>query len=208
MSYVNDSRYEGAVTATNKTKLANKWPEVLGAAAVQFAAHGYYGTRIREIAAAAGMTAGAIYFHIPTKQKLLLAVYEEGVRRISDRLETVLKEETNPVARIKAAIRTHLEMILEENAYARVIVRVVPSEIPEIAPELKRLRERYEAKFRALLHDLPLPIDRDRKLARLILLGGLNWTPVWYHGTGTDLEPLVREFLASLNVPDAQGDRQ
>jgi TetR/AcrR family transcriptional regulator, cholesterol catabolism regulator len=33
------------------------------------------------------MTPSAIYFHVPNKQTLLLAVYEEGVQRIVDRVD-------------------------------------------------------------------------------------------------------------------------
>ena len=56
---------------------------LLDAAATKFAEQGYHATTIRELAAATAMTPGAIYFHVPNKQSLLLAVYEEGVQRIS-----------------------------------------------------------------------------------------------------------------------------
>jgi AcrR family transcriptional regulator len=38
---------------------------------------------MRDIAAASGMLAGSLYYHFASKEELLVAVYAEGVRRIS-----------------------------------------------------------------------------------------------------------------------------
>ena len=75
------------MAATEAKRQANRWPALLDAAAAKFAEQGYHATTIRELAAASEMTPGAIYFHVPNKQALLLAVYEEGVQRIVDRVE-------------------------------------------------------------------------------------------------------------------------
>jgi len=72
---------------TKAKQPASRLPALLDAAAGQFAEHGYHGATIRDVARAAAITPGAIYFHFPSKQHLLVAVYEEGVRRILDKLE-------------------------------------------------------------------------------------------------------------------------
>ncbi len=190
------------MAATLAKRQANRLPALLDAAAARFAEHGYHATTIRELAAAVDMTPGAIYFHVPTKQHLLIAVYREGVRRILERLDLAMAGIENPVKRLEAAIRAHLESILDASAYARVVIRVLPDDVPEAARELKALRERYESRFRTLFAALPLPAGRDRKLARLFLMGALNWAPVWYRGTGDDLRPLVRAGLAMLSLAE------
>ncbi len=190
------------MAATLAKRQANRLPALLDAAAARFAEHGYHATTIRELAAAVDMTPGAIYFHVPTKQHLLIAVYREGVRRILERLDLAMAGIENPVKRLEAAIRGHLESILDASAYARVVIRVLPDDVPEAARELKALRERYESRFRTLFAALPLPAGRDRKLARLFLMGALNWAPVWYRGTGDDLRPLVRAGLAMLSLAE------
>jgi TetR/AcrR family transcriptional regulator, cholesterol catabolism regulator len=78
------------LAATAAKRQANRWPTLLDVAAVKFAAQGYHATTIRELATATEMTPGAIYFHVPNKQALLLAVYEEGVQRILDHVETAV----------------------------------------------------------------------------------------------------------------------
>ncbi|MFX8008197.1 hypothetical protein ABTK85_19355, partial [Acinetobacter baumannii] len=86
------------------------------------------------------------------------------------------------------------------SAYARVIVRVLPEDIPEATNELKLQRERYESRLRSLLAEVDLPAGRDPKLARLMLIGALNWTPVWYRKSAGSLDGIVNEYLASFGL--------
>ena len=75
------------MAATEAKRQANRWPALLDAAAAKFAEQGYRATTVRDLAAATAMTPGAIYFHVPNKQALLLAVYEEGVAAHRRRVE-------------------------------------------------------------------------------------------------------------------------
>jgi len=188
------------VAATEAKRQSNRWQALLDSAATKFAEQGYHATTIRELAAATAMTPGAIYFHVPNKQALLLAVYEEGVQRILDRIEGAVLERMAAWDRLESAVAAHLESILDASAYARVIIRILPGDVPEISPELKKLRDRYEARFRALFAEIDLPADRDPKLARLFVLGAINWTPVWYRPRGLSIPELARELLAPLRA--------
>jgi AcrR family transcriptional regulator len=188
------------VAATEAKRQSNRWQALLDSAATKFAEQGYHATTIRELAAATAMTPGAIYFHVPNKQALLLAVYEEGVQRILDRIEGAVHERMAAWDRLESAVAAHLESILDASAYARVIIRILPGDVPEISPELTKLRDRYEARFRALFAEIDLPADRDPKLARLFVLGAINWTPVWYRPRGLSIPELARELLAPLRA--------
>ena len=64
------------MAATQAKRAANRLPALLDAAATHFAERGYHAATIRDVAKAVDMTPGAIYFHLPTKQHLLVAVYE------------------------------------------------------------------------------------------------------------------------------------
>ncbi len=189
------------MAATNAKRQANRWPALLDAAAAQFAEQGYHATTMRDLATATAITPGAIYFHVPTKHALLLAVYEEGVERIIRRLDAAVAGETRPWERLEKAVRAHLEAILDSSAYARVVIRIIPGDVPEVAEELRALRRQYEDRFRAFFADLRLPRGRDAKLARLFLLGAMNWTPVWHRADGRqDIKAIARELLAPLRA--------
>jgi TetR/AcrR family transcriptional regulator, cholesterol catabolism regulator len=194
--------------ATSAKRQPNRWPALLGAAASQFAERGYHATSMRDLAAATAMTPGAIYFHVPSKQALLLAVYEEGVQRLLDRVEAAAAKEREPWARLEKAVAAHLQSILDASAYARVLIRILPSDAPEIAAELKALRDRYEVRLNRYFSAVTLPRERDATIARLALLGAMNWTPVWYKESGKEggkqggksVPAIARELLAPLRA--------
>lgn len=192
------------MAATEAKRQANRWPALLDAAAAKFAEQGYRATTIRELAAATEMTPGAIYFHVSNKQALLLAVYEEGVQRILDRVEAAAARGATAWERLGAAVEAHLEAILDATAYARVVIRILPDDVPEIAADLVRLRDRYEERFRALFAEVRLPEGVDPGLARLFLLGALNWTPVWHRPDGAPIREIARQLLAPLRTAGAR----
>jgi TetR/AcrR family transcriptional regulator, cholesterol catabolism regulator len=192
------------LAATAAKRQANRWPALLDAAAAKFAAQGYHATTIRELATATEMTPGAIYFHVPNKQALLLAVYEEGVQRILDCVETAATGHGTAWSRLTAVVEAHLEAILDASAYARVVIRILPGDVPEIAADLTRLRDRYEERFRALFAEVTLPEGVAPGLARLFLLGALNWTPVWHRPGRAPIREIARQLLAPLR---ASGER-
>jgi AcrR family transcriptional regulator len=150
------------------------------------------------------MLPGSVYYHFPSKQALLLAVYEEGVDRISARLDESTRGETDPWQRLRKAAEAHLETILDRSAYACVMNRVSPDQVPEIEQELVGLRSAYEDRFVALFDELPLREDTDRGLLRLMLLGALNWAQVWHRPDRTSISDIARTFVDNLRLPLAR----
>lgn len=185
-------------------RVNNRVKPLLDAAASQFAAKGYRAATIRDIAAAIDMLPGSVYYHFSSKHALLLAVYEEGVNRVSSRLDDAVASETDPWHRLRAAAEAHLSTILDQSTYACVMNRVSPDQVPEIEQELIELRGAYEERFVTLFEDLPLQKGVDRGLLRLMLLGALNWAQMWYRSDRTPIEEIARAFVDNLRLPLAQ----
>jgi TetR/AcrR family transcriptional regulator, cholesterol catabolism regulator len=183
---------------------------ILGVAAERFGTHGYAATSIRDIARAVGVTVGAIYVHFPCKDRLLVAVYEEGVRRIGEAVDAAVCGSKGTWERLEAAARAHVAVLLDNEGFARVIVRVIPGDVPEAARDLRRLRHGYEARFRDLVNALNLIPDVDRTLLRLQLLGALNATQTWYKaGCGrADTSAVASQFVAALRTGVAGNGRK
>ena len=113
-----------------KQRENNRVTELLDAAAVLFAGQGYARTTIREVAAAVGMGPGSSYYHFASKADMLLAVYEEGVRTVTESVVGRLTDVDGPWDRLAAALEGHIAAVLAPSAYARVIVTVLPSIVP------------------------------------------------------------------------------
>ncbi|MEM1312941.1 MAG: TetR/AcrR family transcriptional regulator [Pseudomonadota bacterium] len=175
----------------------NRNDALLDGAAELFAKRGYQASTIREIGKSCGMLPGSVYYHYPNKDALLAAVYEEGVRRLTDRVEAALEGIEDPWLRLEHALATHVAMIIEPTAYASVIIRILPDAAPAVAARLIELRNRYERIIASLVEDLPLAPDADRRLLRLLLIGAANHAPVWRRPDGdAGPEDIARTLLA------------
>lgn len=172
-------------------------PRVLDAAAQLFCRQGYEGTTMREIAAAVGMLPGSLYCHFATKDELLAAVYARGVDRVCEAVRAAIGRHDDPWRRLEAACVAHLEAILRDDDYARVVVRIRPGDVPTADRALVVQRDRYESLWCALVDALPLRPRTDRRAVRLMLLGALNWSQTWYRPEGpASPRRIARRFVA------------
>jgi AcrR family transcriptional regulator len=178
----------------------SRLPQLLDEAARLFGTQGFHGTSVRDIVRAVDMLPGSLYYHFATKEDLLTAVYAEGVRRISERVQSSIDGKADAWARLEAACVAHLDALLEENGYAQVVIRVRPNDAPSVASRLVLLRDEYERLFVELVGALPLGRGIDRRSLRLLLLGALNWSQTWYRPGRDDPRAIARSFVALLRT--------
>ena len=183
----------------------NRLPMLLDEAARLFGERGFHGTTIRDVVRGVDMLPGSLYYHFAAKEDLLAAVYAEGVRRITERVNAAIAKRSDPWQRLTAACVAHLEALLDEGDCAQVMIRVRPSDVPVAAAELTALRDRYESVFVELIDALPLRAGVDRRSLRLMLLGALNWSQTWYRPGRDDPRAIARNFVALLRRPTEPG---
>lgn len=178
---------------------------LLDAAAEMFAAKGYDGTSIRDIAGAVGMLPGSLYYHFKSKEDLLIAVYRKGVARFEAAIDEALASTgADPWQAIEAACAAHLSILLDGGDYARIVnpefVRSFPA---EMLPTLNAERDRYERHFEKLIAALPLAAETDRWLFKVALFGSLNWSQTWYRKGRYTPQDIATAFIGMLRKQDA-----
>jgi TetR/AcrR family transcriptional regulator, cholesterol catabolism regulator len=177
----------------------NRRIQLLDAAAKLFSQRGFHATSMRDIARVVDMLSGSIYYHFDSKQHMLLAVYAEGARRIGEAVDAAILAEDDPWKRLEAASAAHLKaMSVTHRDYAQVMIRTLPQDADGIGGQLRDIRRDYEVKFRRLIDALPLPSDVDRHYLRLMLIGALNWSHVWYNPVGDRPEVVAKRFIDTL----------
>ena len=177
----------------------SRLPQLLDEAARAFASRGFAAASVREIVGPIGMLPGSLYCHFATKEALLVAVYKEGVERISAAVDAAIAPLTEPWARLEAGCIAHLASLLDQTDYSQVVIRVRPSDAPAVADELVALRDRYETRWAALIAALPLTRSASRSDLRLFLLGALNWSQTWYREEGgSSPAKIARRFVGLL----------
>lgn len=173
--------------------------KLLSVSARLFAKGGFEATSMRDIAKQAGMLAGSMYYHFPSKKDLIAAVYEAGVAEIGAALDRAVSGKADPWERLEAACIAHLETLLSDSAHAAVMT----AELRRLDPRLRRrlvvLRDRYERRFIELVGALPLAPETDRTLWRLHLLGALNGTATWYRPGGKSPAAIARGLVSMLD---------
>jgi len=191
---------------TARIQTNNRRDLVLETAAGFFVRKGFSGTSIRDIASEAGMLPGSLYYHFPSKEALLVAVFEEGVARIGDAVDRALAgSQGDAWARLTAVCEAHLATLLGGSNFAQVVVRVLPHDAPGAEQELIALRNAYEARFTTLVEALPLPSGTDPSLFRLMLIGAMNHAPLWYRQGRDTPADLARQFIANLRKAQDSG---
>jgi AcrR family transcriptional regulator len=187
------------MATTRNPHADSRLPQLLDEAAALFRTRGFEGTSMRDIARAVGMLPGSLYCHFETKEALLVAVYVKGVRQISDAVHTAIEKHQDPWDRLEAACVAHLEAILHDDDYAQVVVRVRPAEVGAADDSLVSLRNQYESIFSDLIAALPLSRNTDRRVMRLMLVGAMNWSQVWWRPDGRfNPRTIARKFIALL----------
>jgi AcrR family transcriptional regulator len=142
---------------------------LLDAAAGVFARHGYRDATLEEIAAAAGVTKGAVYWNFSGKRDVFLALIEERVDRRARALMGVTEHasrevETAPVVSrgISSFAQEHTDLVLLLQEYWSLAVR--DPELREAYTERqrglrRRLAEALEARHRTTGVPLTVPSE-------------------------------------------------
>ncbi len=183
----------------NGSKSARTRERILNAAAHVLSRKGYAGTRLTDVADHAELQAPAIYYYFPSRDDLIEEVMWTGIAHMHDHIDQVLAAlpaDTDPLGRIDAAVEAHLRYELEISDYTTAAIRNA-GQIPE------NIRIRYSAEaskygdvWRKLVQDAGnaglLRSDIDPAVARMLILGALNWAAEWWNPRRGSLDTVVR----------------
>ncbi|MBL4666439.1 MAG: TetR/AcrR family transcriptional regulator [Sneathiella sp.] len=176
----------------------NRRQELMAAAAHLFNQRGYDATSMRDIAREAGMLAGSMYYHFPSKDDLIIATYEEGTRLISKALVEATEGCDDPWERLFKAASAHMSTLFGGNNFSILLCGDISRAAPALRIRLVEIRDSYDELFMRLIESLPLPDDVDPTLLRLSLLGSLNWSASWYRPGGQTPEQIGTLFVRLL----------
>lgn len=179
---------------------------ILDAAAQVFRDKGYAGARLSDIAAAAGLRAGSLYYHFDSREALVEEVLRVGVARATDFVRhqvDALPTGASPLDRLRAAMTAHLLMVLEIGDYTSANIRIFGQVPDDIRRRHLKDQRAYGAYWRALFEAAQeageLRGDVDLSVIRMLILGALNWSVEWYTPGGrVSAEEVAAEFVTMV----------
>ncbi len=196
------SRRGGLIEQTNP---GGAREHLLGVAVREFARRGFARTSIRDIARAAGIQPATVYHHFASKDDLFVAAHSAGMREVAHLMEVAPIRSRDPWERLEIAFSVHIRHLISGNDLtAWTGASLFLFESPEMQKQLRAERDRFEAVYRRLIADLPLPPGIDRSLLRLQLLGALNWTRTWYRPGKRSAAEIAAHLVKMLKEPLAR----
>jgi AcrR family transcriptional regulator len=165
------------------TKAERTRRRILDSAATEFAAQGYAGTSLRQVAEGAGLQLGSLYFHFTSKDALLSEVVRDAVEfaraRVGAALDA-LPDGADGRARFRTAVDAHLNALHESSARGTAVVRII-----DLPPELTAVNahqhvQTYAREWTALVveaqSDGAIPDGLDPTITRDLLIGAMHAT--------------------------------
>jgi AcrR family transcriptional regulator len=124
---------------------------ILRAAADIFAAEGFAGARVDEIARRAGVNKAMVYYHVGDKDALYTAVILATIARATEAITSTLAQHEEPEEQIRAAVRTMIGMTQSNPHFPPILLREFASGGAGIGPDvLERVAGIYAAVGEAL----------------------------------------------------------
>jgi AcrR family transcriptional regulator len=88
--------------------------ELIAVAANLFASRGYYAVTVDDIGEAVGLTGPALYRHFSSKEALLVAVFDQVIEELRERIRALVSEAPDPAIALLAIVRLHVEFAIEQ----------------------------------------------------------------------------------------------
>jgi len=192
-----------ADVASNSAEAADTRERILLEAARLLRHHGYAATTLREIADAAGVKAGSIYYHFESKEEILGEVLDKGITIVANAVRArieALPADASWRDRIAAGIEGHLWGMLHYGDFTSANIRVY-GQIPTSAKNRHKIVRRAYADYwdRLLASALAsgeLRQDTGLAVIRLFVIGALNWTVEWYNPQRGSFQDFARQITA------------
>lgn len=179
---------------------------ILDTAARLLRSGGYHQTTLREIAEAVGLRKASLYHHFASKEEIVEAVVNDGVRFVQDAVVAALAamEGASPRQRLEAAITAHLTALHGQRDYTTASFRVFTFGATPVPESVRAARRAYEDVWRALIAELQaagaLPPERSPDLLRYLILGAMNGSIDWFRPERFAIGEVAQEFSALILV--------
>jgi len=177
--------------------------QILAEAARLFRQQGYAATTLRQVADAAGIKAGSIYYHFDSKDQILGEVLDKGIELVMQAVRQridALPPDASYRQRIAAGIEGHLYGMLHYGDFTSANIRIY-GQIPLAAKKKHRVVRHAYAEYWDRLFDAArvageLRTDASLAVIRLFVIGALNWTVEWYNPK----RGAFKEFAAQITM--------
>lgn len=171
--------------------------EILEGALTAMRDHGLHRAGMRDIARAAGLSTGNLYYYFRNKQELVYACQDRALDRLVAVLDSA-RDRPDAAERLGALVEGHLQVVMSGGASLHLDLDHLPK---PLFKKIVQKRDKYERGVRDLIADgqrQGMVRAGEPKLQAFALLGALNWVARWYRPGQGDPGEIIYSFREQL----------
>lgn len=180
--------------------------EILAVAAHVFAHNGYVGTRISDIADAAGISKGLLYHYFTSKEEVFTALVERAARGVMHLLQAAIARPAPAAEQLHWLIEQEMSGLTEDPHIFMVVLQAMMSDTVPV--DARRLAEELVAKTQDLMRQLVVAGQQDGQIMAGDAHQIATMLGIWLQGlaVGAAMRPLASslppaESLVRLFIP-------
>ena len=170
-------------------------------AARAFSARGYHDTSLVDVARELGVTKGALYYYVKSKQEILFECHMSSIELGDRAIEHARSIDGSGFDSVLALAHRYMELLVGESGTLAVL-----TEFDALEPENRKIvaagRTRFGNTFRELIErgqaDGSVRGAINAKIAEFFYLGAVNWATRWFDPGGELDGSLVAAQFADL----------
>jgi AcrR family transcriptional regulator len=162
--------------------------DILDAAAQIFSQKGFHAASMQDIAQAVHLQKASLYYHVASKQEILVDLLDRALDLLIERISAVLQQPIPPDEKLRKAMSTYLNTLAEYADLSAVLLLEHRSLEPEMHSRHVPRRDRFEGLWRDLIRegkDAGIFTCASPSITARALLGVMNWTITWYRPGGS-----------------------
>ncbi|MFV8828087.1 TetR family transcriptional regulator [Alkalihalobacterium sp. APHAB7] len=186
-------------------KTAKKKEDIIRSAAKIVSRKGYHGATMEDIAAELLMTKGALYYYFDNKDDLVYHCHDLILSSAIKTLEDYLRSDVSSIEKFKKAVEVHVEFAITEKETFNMIIKPQQTFTEKRLTPILEKRQKYANIFDEIIQQ---GIDSGEfkitevKMARMMILGALNWIQQWYLPEGKkskkEIVDIYSDYLLKL----------
>jgi len=176
--------------------------QIVNAAAELFAARGFAGTSLQDIADAVGLSRSALYYYVDSKTAVLEGLVENVTLTAANLVEAAAKrDDLDNAEKLRIAVVGLVKWVLERSTLFRLVDRS-EAELPE------KVAATHETAKRRVLRGLMTIIadgirsgefrPTNERVAALSIVGMCNWAAWWYSDRTRESREEIAQVISDL----------
>ncbi|MCP2317709.1 transcriptional regulator, TetR family [Nocardia amikacinitolerans] len=166
-----------------------------------FSTVGYHATSVAEIGNRTDLQAGALYYHIKSKEELLWEILRRYTEKALAGAQRVVATDSTPVEKLGQLIDSHVRIIARHQSEVLIQMRDADALSDEHMRQLQSLRQEVQDCWESVLEEgyRAGELTRGNRIVANGLLGMVNSVSQWYRPRrGESVDEIAREFRAMV----------